>query len=342
VPEDSADLAGEPGEQVVAMAPAATAVTVKAAAATGVGSMGAAGGALAAAGLAAGGGGGGGGSSGTSATSNASSVTARPLAGPFVSDNQVEVFDLNGKSLATGRLSDGKVTLGLPDGYSGMVMIRIIPSGTNEDYRDETTRQNSKLEAEFGLRAFVLIAPGVNNQATVSPLTELAVRQLLDGQATPTVEKPVNVDEAKAANQRVGQLVGLTDITGSAEVMVKADGTLNTAFTGDSSNQAQLYGKILAQLSGLASGSTTLEEVLDAMTRLVGDFKAAVESKDPVAQDKAQAGILDQLSVGAKQVAAALGTSEGTVKNQRKAVYKKLGIIRATQLAGAMGYSKAR
>lgn len=40
----------------------------------------------------------------------------------------------------------------------------------------------------------------------------------------------------------------------------------------------------------------------------------------------------------AKQVAAALGTSEGTVKNQRKAVYRKLGIVRATQLARAMGY----
>ena len=43
----------------------------------------------------------------------------------------------------------------------------------------------------------------------------------------------------------------------------------------------------------------------------------------------------------AKQVAAALGTSEGTVKNQRKAVYRKLGIVRATQLAGVMGF-KAR
>lgn len=40
----------------------------------------------------------------------------------------------------------------------------------------------------------------------------------------------------------------------------------------------------------------------------------------------------------AKQVSAALGTSEGTVKNQRKAVYRKLGIVRATQLAGAMGF----
>lgn len=40
----------------------------------------------------------------------------------------------------------------------------------------------------------------------------------------------------------------------------------------------------------------------------------------------------------ARQVATALGTSEGTVKNQRKAVYRKLGIVRATQLAGAMGF----
>lgn len=44
----------------------------------------------------------------------------------------------------------------------------------------------------------------------------------------------------------------------------------------------------------------------------------------------------------AKQVSAALGTSEGTVKNQRKAVYRKLGIVRATQLAGAMGLTKSR
>jgi len=39
----------------------------------------------------------------------------------------------------------------------------------------------------------------------------------------------------------------------------------------------------------------------------------------------------------AKQVAAALGTSEGTVKNQRKSAYRKLGIVRATQLAGVLG-----
>ena len=44
----------------------------------------------------------------------------------------------------------------------------------------------------------------------------------------------------------------------------------------------------------------------------------------------------------AKQVASALGTSEGTVKNQRKSVYRKLGIVRATQLAGAVGFGRSR
>ena len=43
----------------------------------------------------------------------------------------------------------------------------------------------------------------------------------------------------------------------------------------------------------------------------------------------------------AKEVAAALGTSEGTVKNQRKSAYRKLGIVRATQLAGALGFGLA-
>ena len=39
----------------------------------------------------------------------------------------------------------------------------------------------------------------------------------------------------------------------------------------------------------------------------------------------------------AEQVAKKLGTTEGTIKNQRKAIYQKLKIVRATQLAWAMG-----
>lgn len=39
----------------------------------------------------------------------------------------------------------------------------------------------------------------------------------------------------------------------------------------------------------------------------------------------------------ARQVSSLMGTTEGTIKNQRKAIYKKLGIVRATQLSHALG-----
>jgi len=44
----------------------------------------------------------------------------------------------------------------------------------------------------------------------------------------------------------------------------------------------------------------------------------------------------------AEQAAKKLGTTEGTIKNQRKAIYQKLRIERATQLAWAMGNGVGR
>jgi len=44
----------------------------------------------------------------------------------------------------------------------------------------------------------------------------------------------------------------------------------------------------------------------------------------------------------AEQAAKKLGTTEGTIKNQRKAIYQKLRIERATQLPWAMGNGVAR
>ncbi len=43
------------------------------------------------------------------------------------------------------------------------------------------------------------------------------------------------------------------------------------------------------------------------------------------------------LGRSAEQAAKTFGTSVGTIKNQRKSVYRKLGIVRATQLPWAMG-----
>ena len=38
-----------------------------------------------------------------------------------------------------------------------------------------------------------------------------------------------------------------------------------------------------------------------------------------------------------REVAKQLGVTEGTIKNQRKSVYRKLGIVRSSQLPHAMG-----
>ena len=43
------------------------------------------------------------------------------------------------------------------------------------------------------------------------------------------------------------------------------------------------------------------------------------------------------LGCSAEEAAKTFGTSVGTIKNQRKSVYRKLGIVRATQLPWAMG-----
>jgi DNA-binding NarL/FixJ family response regulator len=44
----------------------------------------------------------------------------------------------------------------------------------------------------------------------------------------------------------------------------------------------------------------------------------------------------------AEQAAKKLGTTEGTIKNQRKAIYQTLRIERATQLPWAMGNGVGR
>ena len=89
-------------------------------------------------------------------------------------------------------------------------------------------------------------------------------------------------------------------------------------------------------LDGLGNG-----EVVEtpSITRMMSDGHAKGISR--LSRRESEVARMLVKGFSAKQVAATLGTSEGTVKNQRKAVYRKLGIVRATQLAGAMGF-KAR
>ena len=290
-------------EEALAAKAGATVLTVSVPK-SGFGNLGLVGGALGALGLA-----GGGGGAAAVATVGAPALTATAMKGPFVGSNLVDVYDLSGNRLASGRLQDGKVTLSLPDGYRGLVMIQVQSNGGASDYRDEKTGELVALNTQFGLRAFVLVEPGVQNSATVSPLTELAVRNVLEDRPVPTAEEPVLAADAQAANQRVGLLVGLSDITGPVVPMIDPNGDINPLFTGDSANAAQLYGAILAQFSGMLSDDTPLENVLNAMAPMVEQLRLAQASGDAQAESAAKLAIVDQFAVGAKLVPDAVAST---------------------------------
>jgi hypothetical protein len=237
----------------------------------------------------------------------ASVMSITGMAGPFMGQNVVSVYDMEGKLIASGRLEAGtsRVKLTIPGGYSGLVMIQLDGDGTDApDYVDEESLDGQSLDLVHGLRAFVFIQPGVENKATVSPVTELAVKSVLGDEELPNKEAPLVPQQAKDANERVGKLVGLQDITGPVVAMVGQDKAINVDFTGSEADQAQLYGAVLARLSGLEAKTGGLEATLDAMQTLVDDIKVAAESgdKDKLASAQAlgETGFKDQLTLGAK------------------------------------------
>jgi DNA-binding NarL/FixJ family response regulator len=86
-----------------------------------------------------------------------------------------------------------------------------------------------------------------------------------------------------------------------------------------------------------------VNQVLDGRLSQTPTAKSALEANDSkrglelLSRREMQVAQLLVRGNSAEQVAKKLGTTEGTIKNQRKAIYQKLKIDRATQLAWAMG-----
>ena len=86
-----------------------------------------------------------------------------------------------------------------------------------------------------------------------------------------------------------------------------------------------------------------VKEVLDGKVSQSPTAKSALDANDSkrglqlLSRREMQVAQLLVRGYSAEQVAKKNGTTEGTVKNQRKAIYEKLKIVRATQLAWAMG-----
>jgi len=86
-----------------------------------------------------------------------------------------------------------------------------------------------------------------------------------------------------------------------------------------------------------------VKEVLDGKVSQSPTARSAIEANDSkrglqlLSKREMQVAQLLVRGYSAEQVAKRNGTTEGTVKNQRKSIYQKLKIVRATQLAWAMG-----
>ena len=86
-----------------------------------------------------------------------------------------------------------------------------------------------------------------------------------------------------------------------------------------------------------------VNQVLDGRLSQTPSAKRAIDANDSkrglqlLSRREMQVAQLLVRGNSAEQVAKRLGTTEGTIKNQRKAIYQKLKIVRATQLAWAMG-----
>jgi DNA-binding NarL/FixJ family response regulator len=86
-----------------------------------------------------------------------------------------------------------------------------------------------------------------------------------------------------------------------------------------------------------------VNQVLDGKVSQTPTAKSALEANDSkrgmqlLSRREMQVAQLLVRGYSAEQVAKKNGTTEGTVKNQRKAIYEKLKIVRATQLSWAMG-----
>ena len=190
-------------------------------------------------------------------------VTIDAAAGPFESTVIVELYDNQGNLLASKEhdFSTGPVTFTIENGYVGPVLAKVIDAnGEAGDYRDETSNELTNLGEP--LRAIGEIDGSGDIQLTITPLTELAVRQagIVD---IPTTDNPLT-EEALAANEEIGRLFGVEDITGP--VITVLDQDYNPS---DSINAQEHYGEVLAVLSGIDASSGSTHNSLTQLESLI-------------------------------------------------------------------------
>ena len=193
-------------------------------------------------------------------------------------DLVVEAFKADGTKLAgVGKVNaDGTYTITVTENYTGPVLIRLKDTSNATNYTDEGTGVAKDITTD--LRAVVNVSGHGAITVAITPLTELAVRELLgdsggDGGTASTAAtvlgQTVSAAQVTAANDAVKAAFHLPgDITSTVPVTVD-----DTAFANSTTSAAQkAYGQALAAISGVeALQSASTGDVLNALSQgLVG------------------------------------------------------------------------
>lgn len=206
-------------------------------------------------------GGAGGGSGSENSPNGGGSLLIKGLisAGPLLAAGNVlvEVWREGVKSGEATVNADGTFSFNVQNGQSGVYVLRIKDNnGTDANYRSETGAQENLV---VELRAAIKVESGVSQvTAIITPLTELATRQMVDGSNPNLVGAGVNV---AGINRSVGKLWGLGDLDVTQETP-----QLTITATGEATGSSNNYGKALALLSGLDEVKGSMAAALDSLS----------------------------------------------------------------------------
>lgn len=228
--------------------------------------------------------------------STASTASGDVTAGPILAGNGLKAlaYDKDGNILGESVLAaDGTFTLTVTNGYRGPVLIKVVDSDNGPDYRDEATGAAQDLTVD--LRALATVDGTGTIHAHLSPLTELAVRELgIEGDRLGTLQE----SDILAANKAIAQLFGLgdQDLSGLApQAVIAADGSINAS--------ANPYGLVLALLSGMDANGN-MEQTLATLAAAIDKSGSGLSWNEGLL-----AAIHDQLMAAAATVAATTGCS---------------------------------
>ncbi|MHA2939116.1 beta strand repeat-containing protein [Vibrio sp. RC27] len=215
--------------------------------------------------------------SGGGGSSAVTSVSVSAFAGEFISTVGVTVYDEFGNVLTSQNvdMSNGSVSLTLGSSYSGPVLVVISDiNGTGADYIDETSGVGTSLTTTLSAMTTV---SGNSVEVSVTPLTELAVQK-----AGIDLNNISVSSEDVAVNEAIGSLFGVTDITGNVVTVLDDDYI-------DGNTDAELYGEVLAMLSGADTNTGSLSQTINQLSNEI-----TISSSGAASITQAGTGILEK------------------------------------------------